>query len=61
MCIRDRVKAADKTEAKQKVKAEVKNIQELPKTGDFSSLPYVGGMVMSLVALMKLDRKNKKK
>ena len=55
------VKAADKTEAKQKVKAEVKNIQELPKTGDFSSLPYVGGMVMSLVALMKLDRKNKKK
>ncbi|WP_300257375.1 LPXTG cell wall anchor domain-containing protein [Clostridium sp.] len=54
----------NKIEAPNKVmnsELEKKNVKELPKTGEASSLPYIGGFLISLAALLKLNMKKFKK
>ena len=42
-------------------KAEIKKVKDVPKTGEASSLPYVGGLLISLAAFLKLNMKKFKK
>ena len=42
-------------------KAETKKVKDVPKTGEASSLPYVGGLLISLAAFLKLNMKKFKK
>ncbi|EIS9406505.1 TPA: hypothetical protein KO323_004003, partial [Clostridioides difficile] len=55
------IKDQSKVMSSRESKAETKNIKDVPKTGEASSLPYIGGILISLAAFLKLNMKKFKK
>ena len=55
--IKDQSKVMNSRESK----AETKKFKDIPKTGEASNLPYIGGLLISLASFIKLNMKKFKK